>query len=201
MIDSMVPLLLNYLRAIIWAITMFFLLFYLGRLHRLRLAQHIQKDSSTFTDDFNFVHSCFTGHYPSFSFQVSEEHHKLKRVYIVCLIGLCAPPGVATGGNVGEVWILRFTLGFEYWTPKYWKLDLLVSGFQMATSNWSDVLMVSKKRHTLIYGCFGCNLSLIKQSEHTLTFQILDKCSIQIITFLMLVPAQDIFSSIISRLS
>ena len=103
---------------------------------------------------YQFVHSCFTGHYPSFSFQVSEEHHKLKRVYIVCLIGLCAPPGVATGGNVGEVWILQFTLGFKYRTPKYWKLDLPVSGFQMAyrmSPNWSDVLMLSKKRQSVSF--------------------------------------------------
>jgi hypothetical protein len=43
-----------------------------------------------------------SGNCPSFSFRVTADHHKLKKLYIVCLIGLCSP-GESLGGNVGQV--------------------------------------------------------------------------------------------------
>ena len=43
------------------------------------------------------------GNFPSFSFRVTEEHHKMKKVYIVCLIGLCTPIGSEPTGNIGMV--------------------------------------------------------------------------------------------------
>lgn len=43
------------------------------------------------------------GNYPSFSFRVTDEHYKMKKVYIVCLIGLCTPVGSQPTGNIGKV--------------------------------------------------------------------------------------------------
>jgi len=43
-----------------------------------------------------------SGNFPTFSFTVNEDHHKMKRVYIVCLIGLCSP-GENLGKNIGQV--------------------------------------------------------------------------------------------------
>ena len=53
------------------------------------------------------------GHYPSFSFQVTEDHYKMKRVYIVCLIGLCTPDDSLPAGNIGKV-KLNFCLNLNY---------------------------------------------------------------------------------------
>lgn len=42
------------------------------------------------------------GNYPSFAFRITDDHYKMKRVYIVCVIGLCSP-GESIGGNIGKV--------------------------------------------------------------------------------------------------
>lgn len=48
------------------------------------------------------ITTSLSGNFPTFSFTITEDHHRLKRMYIVCLIGLCSP-GDSLGGNIGQV--------------------------------------------------------------------------------------------------
>ncbi len=49
-----------------------------------------------------------TTDYPTFAFRVSEEHYKMRKFYIVCLMGLCTPLGFVPSGNIGQVCYYSF---------------------------------------------------------------------------------------------